>query len=143
MKNLQNFVAQQFKYWSWSMKTLIESVHPKFNLIYVNLVVVFQRKLIPDFVCVQDIRLALLNSPRNQLSKICNEKVLLESILTRKASFLSLFIAEKFFRRDSTAESIGLSEALSSAIHGWPDTKITLVYQHFTNPVKLIMQGID
>lgn len=94
-------------------------------------------------MCVQDIRLALLNSPRNQLSKICNEKVLLESILTRKASFLSLFIAEKFFRRDSTAESIGLSEALSSAIHGWPDTKITLVYQHFTNPVKLIMQGID
>lgn len=80
------------------MKTLIESVHPKFNLIYVNLVVVFQRKLIPDFVYVQDIRLTLLNSPRNQLSKICNEKVLLESILTRKAIFLSLFIAENFFR---------------------------------------------
>jgi hypothetical protein len=41
---------------------------------------------------------------------------------TRKAIFLSLFIAEKCFRRDNTAESRGLSGAtLSSTIHGLPD----------------------
>ena len=46
------------------------------------------------------------------------------SAITRKAIFFSLFIAEKFFKRDSTAQSKGLSGAtLSSTIHGWP-TKI-------------------
>lgn len=39
---------------------------------------------------------------------------------TLKAIFLSLFMAEKCFRRDKTAESSGLSEAtLSSLIQGW------------------------
>jgi len=42
---------------------------------------------------------------------------------TRKAIFLSLFIAENCFRRDNTAESRGLSGAtLSSTIHGLPDS---------------------
>ena len=42
-------------------------------------------------------------------------------LLTRKAIFLSLFIAENCFRRDNTAESRGLSGAIvSSTIHGWP-----------------------
>lgn len=41
--------------------------------------------------------------------------------LTRKAIFLSLFIAENCLRRERTAESSGLSGAiLSSTIHGWP-----------------------
>lgn len=44
--------------------------------------------------------------------------------LTRKAIFLSLFIAENCFRRESTAESRGLSGAIrSSTIQGWPETK--------------------
>lgn len=44
--------------------------------------------------------------------------------LTRKAIFLSLFIAENCFKRDKTAESRGLSGAiLSSTIQGWPVTK--------------------
>lgn len=42
---------------------------------------------------------------------------------TRRAIFLSLFIAQKCFKRDNTAESSGLSGAtVSSTIHGWPDT---------------------
>lgn len=41
--------------------------------------------------------------------------------LTRKAIFLSLFIAENCFKRERTAESRGLSGAiLSSTIQGWP-----------------------
>lgn len=45
-------------------------------------------------------------------------------ILTRKAIFLSLFIAENCLRRERTAESRGLSGAiLSSTIQGWPETK--------------------
>lgn len=53
------------------------------------------------------------------INNMINEKVL--ASITRKAIFLSLFIAEKCLRRDMTAESRGLSEAtVSSPIHGWP-----------------------
>jgi len=39
---------------------------------------------------------------------------------TLNAIFLSLFIAEKCFRRVKTAESRGLSGAISSTIQGLP-----------------------
>lgn len=42
----------------------------------------------------------------------------MRQLITRKAIFFILFIAEKCFRRDKTAESKGLSGAtLSSRIH--------------------------
>jgi len=59
------------------------------------------------------------------IKKVCKS-------LTRKAIFLSLFIAENCFRRDKTAESRGLSGAmLSSTIHGWPDTEKQLKFHSF------------
>lgn len=47
-----------------------------------------------------------------------------QKTLTRKAIFLSLFMAENCFRRDRTAEPKGLSGAtLSLTIQGWPISK--------------------